>query len=108
MATQNTGYQGWFILEGIFLDDSTLDGFKKPNIAQCSPQALVPEAAVVTYNYPTDVSPTGGSNGDIWYNPVADHLYKKISGTWTLLTDRVTNPDYVAPVLNTGDCPLPS
>lgn len=107
MATQNTGYEGWFILEGINLDTSTLTGFKKPNLANNSPQATVAEAATITYSYPDDVTPSGGANGDIWYNPVADKLYKKISGTWTLLTDRVADADYVAPVLNLTDCPLP-
>jgi len=102
----NTGLQGWKVLEGIYLDDMSLDGFKRPNIAQVSAQDLVPEAATITYNYPTDVAPSGGSNGDIWYNPVADNEYKKIAGVWTLLTDRVTNDQYVAPVVNTDACPI--
>ena len=107
MATQNTGNEGWFILEGINLYTNTLTGFKKPNLASNSPDALVPEAATITYNYPDDVVPTGGANGDIWYNPVADQLFKKISGTWTLLTNRISDSDYVAPVVNLTDCPLP-
>lgn len=107
MATQNTGLQGWFILEGVNLDNSVLTGFKKPNLQLNSPQALVAEAATITYNYPDDVVPTGGANGDIWYNPVADQLFKKLVGTWTLLNDRVTDSDYVAPVVNHSDCPLP-
>jgi hypothetical protein len=107
MAYQNTGYQGWKILEQIYGDDNSLTGFIMPNIAQISPQAIVPNTATITYNYPTDVAPTGGSNGDIWYNPVADDLYKKIATVWTLLTDRVTNDSYVAPVINLTDCPLP-
>lgn len=108
MGTENTGLQGWKILEGIFTADETLTGFKRPNIVNCSPQDLVAESATITYNYPDDVAPTGGVDGDIWYNPVADQEYKRLSGTWTLLTDRVANPDYVAPITNHTDCPLPS
>lgn len=107
MAFQNTGQQNYYILEGIFLDNNTLDGYKKPNLQLNSPQAVVLEARTITYKYPTDVAPTGGANGDIWYNSVADVLYKKISGTWTVLTDRVTDPDYHAPITNLTDCPLP-
>lgn len=107
MATQNTGFQGWFILEGVNLDNSVLTGFKKPNLQLNSPQALVPEAATITYSYPDDVAPTGGANGDLWYNPVADQLFKKMTGTWTLLNDRLTDTDYVAPVVNHTACPLP-
>lgn len=108
MATQNTGQQGYFILKEINLLNGADTGYKKPNLASNSPQALVLNAATITYNYPADVAPSGGADGDIWYNPVADHLYKKISGTWTLLTDRVTDSDYVAPTENEVSCPLPS
>lgn len=108
MATQNTGFQGYFILKEINLSNGADTGYKKPNLQSNSPQALVLNAATITYNYPTDVAPSGGANGDIWYNPVADHLYKKISGTWTLLTDRVTDPDYVSPTDNEVSCPIPS
>ena len=107
MSIQNTGLQSWFILEGIFLDDNSLDGLKKFNIQNDSPQGLVPESATMTYNYPNDVTPTGGADDDMWYNPVADQEFKNIAGTWTLLTDRVTNPDYMAPITNLTDCPLP-
>ncbi len=109
MAYVNTGYQGWKVLEQYYADDNTLTGQIMPNIEQISPQAIIAGGAnTITYNYPTDVAPTGGSNGDIWYNPVADQLFKKIAGSWTLLTDRVTNDVYVAPVINETDCPLPA
>lgn len=106
MAYTNTGYQDWKILEQIYGDDSSLTGMIMPNIAQISPQAIVPNTATITYNYPSDVAPTGGSDNDIWYNPVADELLKKIASVWTLLTDRVTNDAYIAPVINLTDCPL--
>lgn len=106
MPYVNTGYQDWKILKQIYGDDSSLTGYIMPNIAQISPQAIVPDTATITYNYPTDVAPTGGSDGDVWYNPVADELFKKISGVWTLLTDRVTNDAYIAPVINLTDCPV--
>lgn len=107
MALENNGQQGFKVIREKFADTGTLTGRIMPNIPQISPQALVPNTATITYNYPTDVAPTGGANGDIWYNPVADQLYKKISGTWTLLTDRVTNDSYIAPITNLTDCPLP-
>ena len=106
MIVVNTGYQDWKVLEQIYGDDNSLTGFIMPNIAQISPQAIVLSSFTITYNYPTDVAPTGGSNGDVWYNPVADNLYKNIAGTWTLLLDRVTNDAYVPPVINTTDCPV--
>jgi len=107
MATVNNGYQGWKILEGIYLDDNSLDGLIMPNIAQISPEAIVEDGTSITYNDFADVVPSGGSNDDIWYNAPSDVLYKKISGTWTVLTDRVTNDYYVPPVYNTGACPIP-
>jgi hypothetical protein len=107
MATVNNGEQGWKVLEQYYTDDSSLTGLIMPNIAMISPQAIVNNSATITYNDTTDVSPSGGANGDIWYNQPSDALYKKISGTWTLLTDRVTNTQYVAPVENLTACPLP-
>lgn len=107
MGFQNTGYKSWKVLEQYFVDDSTLTGKIMPNIAQISPQAIVDSTSTITYNYPEDVAPTGGVDGDIWYNADEDDLYKKIAGVWTLLTDRVTNDFYIAPVLNETDCPLP-
>ena len=103
---QNDGYQDWKILQEIYADDSSLTGFIMPNIAQISPQAIVLSTSNITYNYPTDATPTGGSDGDIWYNPVADQLFKKKVGVWTLLTDRVTNDAYITPVINLTDCPV--
>lgn len=107
MAYQNNGEQSWFILEQIYSDDSTLTGLIMPNISQISPQAIVSNTATITYNYPEDIAPTGGINGDVWYNPVADNLYKKIAGVWSLLLDRVTNDAYVPPIVNEVSCPIP-
>ncbi len=103
---ENTGYKGWKILENYYLDDLSLAGMIMPNIQQISPQAIVPSTATITFNVATDVAPTGGVDGDIWYNLPADILYKKLSGTWTALIDRVTNIYYVAPVYNLDSCPL--
>lgn len=104
----NTGYKGYKVLEEYYPSDSTPTGRIKPNLTNNSPQDFIDGTVnSITYNYPTDVAPTGGIDGDIWYNPVADEEYKKISGVWTLLTDRVTNPDYVAPVIDHDVCPLP-
>lgn len=107
MAIRNTGNQGKKILEGKYLDDLSLNGMIMPNIQQISAQAIVPSTATITFNYPTDVTPSGGANGNIWYNSVADELFKKIGGTWTLLTDRVTNDYYAPPVENLGACSFP-
>jgi hypothetical protein len=106
MAYVNTGYQGWKILQEIYLDDQSLTGNIMPNIPQISQQAIVPSTATITYNYPSDVAPTGGANGDVWYNPVANQLFKKIAGSWTMLLDRVTNDAYIAPVINETSCPV--
>jgi hypothetical protein len=108
MALVNSGYLGWTILEGIYLDNSALDGLIMPNIQQISPQAIVPDGTSITYNANSNISPIGGSDGDIWYNQPNDTLFKKIAGTWTLLTDRVLNTYYVAPVFNTTSCPIPA
>lgn len=106
MAYENTGEQNGKVIEGYFLDDNSLQGTKMPNIPQISPQAIVPNTATINFPYPDDVAPTGGANGDIWYNHEVDELFKKIAGTWTLLTDRVTNSYYIAPVENLTDCPI--
>lgn len=104
----NSGYQNFYLLEGYYLDNAALTGKIMPNIQRISPQAIVPDGTTITYNQVTDVAPTGGSNGDIWYNEPADVLYKKIGGTWTPLNDRSANNYYVAQVVNTGDCPIPA
>lgn len=106
MATQNTGNQGWKILLEKNPDTGVLTGRKMPNLANISPQSVVESSATITYNYPSDVAPTGGADGDIWYNPQANNLYKKISGVWTILNDRVTNDFYTPPIVNTTDCPI--
>lgn len=109
MAFQNTGDQRWKILEQIFSDSGTLTGKIMPNIDQISPQAIIDGSTnSITFNDTVDVAPTGGSNGDIWYNAPSDDLYKKIAGTWTVLTDRVSNDVYVAPVTNLTACPIPA
>jgi hypothetical protein len=108
MALQNTGYQGYKILKEQYTDDNTYTGKQMPNVAQVSPQAIVGASAVITFNTNANVVPSGGSAGDIWYNLPEDKLYKNIAGTWTILTDRVNNDSYVAPVYNTDACPLPT
>lgn len=107
MAYENTGQENVKIIQERYIDDNSLTGNQMPNIQQISPEAIVPNSDTITYNYPTDVAPTGGSNGDIWYNPVADNIYKKVGGVWSLLIDRVTNANYVPSVQNLTDCNLP-
>jgi hypothetical protein len=102
----NTGNQGWTILEGYYVDDNSLDGFIMPNIINISNSAIVPSSATITYNQTNDVVPTGGSNGDIWYNQPSDLLYKKVAGVWSLLTDRAINAYYQAPIQNLTACPI--
>jgi hypothetical protein len=109
MAYENTGYQNAKILRQRNSDDGSLTGKIMPNIPMISPQAIIDGTTnSITFNYPLDSSPSGGINGDITYNAQSDTLYKKISGVWTLLSDRVTNDKYIAPVLNTDFCPLPT
>lgn len=107
MASGNTGYEQYKILEGYYTSDSSLSGTITFNLQYYSPSAIVPDGTSATYNYPDDVAPTGGSDGDIWYNPNEDKIYKNISGTWTVLTDRILNPYYVAPSQDLTNCPLP-
>lgn len=106
MALVNTGQQGWTILEGYYTDDNSLDGLIMPNIAMISGDAIVPNSSTITFNTDTDVTPTGGSDGDIWYNQPSDQLYKNVSGVWSLLTNRVANTYYQAPITNLTDCPI--
>jgi hypothetical protein len=103
----NTGQEIVKILDQIYLDNSALTGMKMPNLQMIAPEAIVPSSATITYNPNTSPTPSGGSNGDIWYNAPVDNLYKNISGTWTLLTDRVTNQYYAPSVQNLTDCPVP-
>jgi|SRR6185312_4138710 len=102
----NTGQQGHYILEGYYLDNNGLDGFIAPNVANLSPDAIVPDGSTITYNETTTPTPSGGSNNDVWYNQPTDALYKKVSGSWILLTNRVPNVYYQPPVQNLGDCPI--
>lgn len=102
----NTGQQAWKVLNQIYLDNNAFVGFNMPNIQQISPQAIVPNTAVITYNANTNVTPTGGSDGDIWYNAPADNLYKNKGGTWVILLDRFTNANYIPPVQDFTDCPV--
>lgn len=105
MAT-NTGYQSGKILEGFFTDDESLTGFIMPNITFISNEAIVPDTATITFNTNSDPSPSGGADGDVWYNLPSDILYKKVGGIWSLITDRVPNSYYQAPVQNLTDCPI--
>lgn len=105
MATANTGFKGWEVLEEYSISDETPTGNVMPNVYKISPQAIVPDTATLTYNQLTDVAPGAGADGDIWYNEPADELFKKIVGVWTILTDRVINTNYVGPVVST-DCPV--
>lgn len=108
MALTNSGQQGWTTLEGYFTDGNTptLTGQIMPNIMMISPQAIVPSSHTITYNQTTNVTPTGGTDGDIWYNEPANILYKNILATWTILDDRVLNQYYQAPITNLTDCPI--
>jgi len=102
----NNGYQGYTKLDGYNTSTGVYNHTYMPNIKSISPQAIIPDSNIITYNFVT-VAPSGGSNGDVWYNEDVDLLYKKIAGVWTLLTDRSSNDYYVAPVVNTGACPIP-
>lgn len=104
----NSGQQGWKVLDEQNVNTSVLTGRKMPNVQNISPDAIVPNSAVITYNPNSDVAPTAGSNGDIWYNGVSDTLYKKIGGAWALLTNKVVNTNYIPTILNTGACAIPT
>lgn len=106
MPLVNNGYLAYSILEGIYLDDASLDGMIMPNIQMISPEAIVPDGTPITFNIYSNIYPTGGSNGNIWYNLPEDGLYINILGVWTLLTDRVLNTWYIPPIFNTGTCPI--
>lgn len=103
----NDGNQSYKVLKEIYIDDQSLAGNKMPNIQNISPEAVVDNSSNITYNQFENVTPTGGTNNDIWYNEPADMLYKNILGSWFLLTDRVLNTYYQAPILNTIDCQIP-
>lgn len=106
LGGQNDGTQGYTELEGYNPDTGAYNHTIMPNIQNITPQAIIPDSNTITYHQ-TGVSPSGGSNGDIWYNEDFDQLYKKIAGVWTLLFGRSANDFYVAPVTNTTACPLP-
>jgi hypothetical protein len=108
MALVFNGYQSWYILEGIYLDNSQLSGLIMPNIQMISPRAIVPNGTTILYYTNSTPAPSGGIDGDIWYTQPNDSLYKKIAGVWTLLTDRVLNTYYIAPVYNITSCPIPA
>lgn len=108
MALSNNGYQGWTILKEFNIDDGSLTGNKMPNIQTIAQEAIVPDAANITFNIYNDLTPTGGADGDIWYNLPADKLYKNIAGVWSLLSDRAINVNYAPPVQNLDACPLSS
>lgn len=106
MALKNTGLQPAKILEAFFNDDDGLQGMIMPNILLISPDAIVPDGTTITFNTNTNPTPTGGSNGDIWYNQPGDALYKKVGSVWSLLTNKVFNVWYQAPVENLTECPI--
>ncbi len=104
----NNGQQGWKVLKEQNVSTLAYTGRIMPNIQNISPDAIVPNAATITFNPTTDVAPSGGSDGDIWYNGLSDTLYKKVSGSWILLVDKVINTNYVATIENLTDCPIPA
>lgn len=101
----NTGNQGWSKLKEVFIDDNSITGEIKPNIQLINGASVVPNTNTITFNQ-TDIAPTGGTDGDIWYNKPSDQLYKKISGAWVLQGERVINTDYIQPILNLTSCPI--
>lgn len=104
----NNGQQGWKILLGSYQVDGSPVDSQMPNVVNISPDAIVPLSATITYNTYADVAPTGGVDSDVWYNLMADALYKKVAGVWSLLTNRVNNTFYAAPIQNRTACPIPS
>lgn len=106
VGLQNDGTQGYKILEGYNPSNGVYNNTLMPNIINISPQAIVPDTATITY-LQVGIAPSGGVNGDIWYDEDVDQLYKNIAGVWTMLTDRSANNFYVAPVTNTIACPVP-
>ena len=103
----NDGQQGWKILDEKNATTGVLTGRIMPNVQNISPDAIVPNTATITYNPNSIVSPSGGGNGDIWFNGPNDTLYKKILGAWALLTNKVVNTNYIPTITNTGACPIP-
>lgn len=106
MAIVNTGDEAWKVVLERYADDNSLTGRKFPNVQTISPSAIVLSSATITFNTNMDVAPTGGADGDIWYNNPSDKLYKRVAGVWSLLTDRVINANYQPPVQNLTDCPI--
>jgi hypothetical protein len=104
---ENDGQQGWEVLDEKNVGTGVLTGRTMPNGQNISPDAIVPNTAAITYNANSDIAPSGGSNGDIWYNGLSDLLYKKVGGAWVLLVNKVVNTNYVPTVENLTDCPLP-
>lgn len=103
----NSGQEGFQVLNEEYQADNTLTGNIMPNVYMIDPNAIIPDTATITFNT-TDVTPTGGSLGDIWYNAPSDALYKNIGGgVWQILTNKVINTNYIPPVENITDCPIP-
>jgi len=103
----NNGQYGWKILDEKNVGTGVLTGRIMPNVQNISPDAIVPNTATITYNPNTDATPSGGSNGDIWYNGLSDTLYKKIAGNWALLVDKVVNTNYIPTITDATSCPIP-
>lgn len=106
--SENNGQEGWKILEQYYTDNNALTGLIMPNVPNISPEAIVPSTATITYNQETNVSPTGGTNGDVWYNGPANQLYIKAFSVWTPLYDTAINTNYAPSITNLTDCPLPT
>lgn len=102
----NNGQQGWEVLKEENSNNGVFTGRIMPNVQNISPSAIIPNTSSITFNPNSDVTPTGGSDGDIWYNGLSDTLYKHLSGAWVLLVDKVVNTNYVATVQNLTDCPI--
>lgn len=103
----NNGQQGWKVLDEKNVNTGILTGRTMPNVQNISPDAIVPNTAVITFNPNSDVSPTGGTDGDIWYNGLSDTLYKRLGGVWALLVNKVINTNFIPTIANTGACPIP-
>jgi hypothetical protein len=103
----NNGQQGWKVLTEQNVGTGNLTGRIMPNIQNISPDAIVPNTATITFYPDSDVTPSGGADGDIWYNGLSDTLYKRVSGVWVLLVNRVVNTNFQPTILNTTDCHIP-
>lgn len=107
MALENNGQENYKILQGYFTDDNSLNGQIMPNIELISLQAIIPSTSTINFFTNSSPAPSGGANGDVWYNAPSGDLYKKVGGIWSALTDKAINVWYQPSVENLTDCPLP-